>query len=149
MTTIEKQYSIILKKIIEPQTGKKETYGDDLNRLAIKLFGVKMRGVFPSDKIPKLTDLTPYAILNLDKSTESGSHWIAVAKIPEKDTIICYDSFGRCFSKIIPSLKNNGMKIMNTDQDAEQKIKETNCGARCLAFLVCFEQYGWKQAIKI
>jgi hypothetical protein len=149
MTTIEKQYSIILKKIIEPQVGKKETYSDDLNRLAIKLFGVKMRGVFPSDKIPKLTDLTPYAILNLDKSTESGSHWIAVAKIPEKDVIICYDSFGRSFSKIIPSLKNNGMKIMDTNQDAEQKIKETNCGARCLAFLVCFEQYGWKQAIKI
>ena len=88
-------------------------------------------------------------ILNLDKSTEAGSHWIAVAKIDEQsgpydeDTVICYDSFGRDNREIIPDLGRSGNgTVVDTDRDAEQEITETDCGARSIAWLVVLDKYG-------
>ena len=141
-------YNKILNEIIEPLTGDKTTYLDELNGVGKKILGVKFKGVFPSDKIPKLHDLTPYCILNLDKSTESGSHWVALAK--DGTNSILYDSFGRDDKKIIPNLSYSGNgRILNTDKDAEQGILETNCGARCLAWLVFFDNWGAKSAMLI
>ena len=56
-----------MNKKVYPLIGDKTTYLSELLRIGKKLFGVKFKGVFPSDKIPKLNDLSPYAILNLDK----------------------------------------------------------------------------------
>jgi len=143
----EQLYNQILTKQIYPLIGDKSTYMDDLDRVGRKLLGIKFKGVFPSDKIPKLNDLKPYCILNLDKSTESGSHWIALAKIHGKNSSIVYDSFGRSNKKIIPALKNSGNgTIQDTDRDAEQEIVETDCGARCLAWLVLLDKYDVETA---
>ena len=50
-------------------------------------------GVFPSDKIPKPVQFPCSMILNLDKSHQSGSHWVAVSV--DKHRRACYfDSFG-------------------------------------------------------
>ena len=143
----EQLYNEILKKQIYPLVGDKSTYMDDLDRVGRKLLGIKFKGVFPSDKIPKLNDLKPYCILNLDKSTESGSHWISLAKLaenkPYENSSLVYDSFGRSNKKIIPSLQKSGNGIiLDTDRDAEQEITQEDCGARCLAFLVFFDKYG-------
>ena len=147
----EKDAEILYKKIlkdVEGLTGDKTTYLQQLNGVGKKILGVKFKGVFPSDKIPKLHDLTPYCILNLDKSTEPGSHWVALAK-HGKDSIL-YDSFGRDNKQIIPALRYSGNgSIIDTDRDAEQKIKETNCGARCLAWLKFFDEYGAKNSMLI
>jgi hypothetical protein len=143
----EELYNHILKKIVYPQTGDKSTYSNDLDRVGRKLLGIKFKGVFPSDKIPKLNDLKPYCILNLDKSTESGSHWISLAKLVGTRDSIVYDSFGRDNKQIIPDLQYSGNgTIQNTDRDAEQKIEETDCGARCLAWLVLLDNYGLEYA---
>jgi hypothetical protein len=151
----EKIYCNYLKKVIYPLTGKKSTYLSDLLGIGRKLFKVKFKGVFPSDKIPKLNDLSPYCILNLDKSSQSGSHWIALAKLPHlypsgnSDTII-YDSFGRDYKRIIPNIQYSGNgTIKNTDRDKEQKPLQTDCGARCLAWLLVFDNYGSAAAQKI
>lgn len=147
---VEKIYKTILKNIIEPLTGDETTYLNELLGVGKKLFGVKFKGVFPSDKIPKLNDLSPYAILNLDRSKEPGSHWVAIAKNDKDDITLLYDSFGREGNKIIKSLNYSGNgRIVNTDLDAEQKVKETNCGARCLAWLVVCDMYGFENAKKI
>jgi hypothetical protein len=139
----EQLYNHILTKQIYPLVGDKSTYMDDLDRVGRKLLGIKFKGVFPSDKIPKLNDLKPYCILNLDKSTESGSHWISLAKIPNENSSLCYDSFGRNNKKIIPSLQKSGNgTIQDTDRDAEQEITQEDCGARSLGFLVLLDKYG-------
>jgi hypothetical protein len=137
-------YNKVLRDIIEPMTGDNSTYLTQLNGVGHKLFGCKFKGVFPSDKIPKLNDLAPYAILNLDTSKEPGSHWIAIAKYPHENKTIMYDSFGRSDKKIIPTLKNshNGIIYDADSTDVEQKLLETNCGARCLAFLVVYDRWG-------
>ena len=67
-------YNQLLTKIIKQITGYTITYQDELNGIGRKLLGVNFKGVFASDKIPKLNYLTKHCILNLDKSTEPGSH---------------------------------------------------------------------------
>jgi len=142
-------YNEYLKKII-PILGNDTTYLRDLERTGRKLFGVKFKGVYPCDKIPKLNDLSPYCIANLDNSKQGGSHWIGIAKIHGKDECLVYDSFGRCYKKIIPILGHNGNgKIKNTDRDVEQKILENNCGARSMAWLCVYDKKGYKIARSI
>ena len=144
-----KKYNIILKHI-EKHLGKTTTYSDKLHSVGKKLLGVKFKGVFPSDKIPKLNDLSPYCIVNVDNSKEAGSHWMSIVKSNSKSNCILYDSFGRRNTMIIPSLRFSGNgKIIDTDRDAEQKIKEENCGARAISWLVFYDKYGEKNAMKI
>ncbi len=151
-----KKYNTYLNHVYK-LVGDKTTYDSQLADAGRYLFGIKFKGVFPSDKIPRLNDLKSYAILNLDKSTEGGSHWIAIAKVPCKsrdtsgeNTLMIYDSFGWSHRKIIPSLNLSGNgRIKNTDLDSEQDVLETNCGARCLAWLAVFDNFGADAAILV
>lgn len=141
-------YNAILKDIIKPISGDNTTYLSEILGIGKKLLGVKFKGVYPSDKIPKLNDLSPYAVLNLDTSKEKGSHWVAIAK--KNNNTYLYDSFGRRDTQIIPNLQFSGNgKIINTDDDAEQKITQYDCGARCLCFLVFFDKWGADNAMLI
>ena len=142
-----KKYNQILKNV-KKIVGGKTTYLGQLDRASKSIFGGKFYGVYPADKIPKLNDKKKYCILNLDKSTEPGSHWVALAKIG-KNSII-YDSFGRSYTQIIPELKYSGNgRIHNTDQDTEQPLTATDCGARCIAWLKFLDVYGAENALKI
>jgi len=134
-------YNKVLKEVIYPLTGEKTTYLTELNGVGKKMLGVKFKGVFPADKIPKLNDLSPYAVLNLDTSKEPGSHWVAIAK--EGDDTYIYDSFGRTHTKIIKNLSYSGNgRIIDTDRDVEQDLLETDCGARSIAWLVFLDKWG-------
>jgi hypothetical protein len=139
---IEKVYLNNLKDIQNNYTKNSGvTYLDQLDQIGRKIFGNKFRGVFPSDKIPKLNGIKRYCILNLDKSDEPGSHWVALAKLQDGETIF-YDSFGRCHTKIIPNLNLSGNgRIINSEKDREQTTVEENCGQRCLAFLMIVDRY--------
>ena len=140
----EKLYNAYLKQIYK-LIGNKTTYLTQLLGAGKKLLDIKFKGVFPSDKIPKLNDLSPYCILNLDRSNEPGSHWISLAK--DGDRTLIYDSFGRDYKRIIPNIAYSGNgTIANTDKDSEQKISETDCGARSLAWLLLFDKHGWDVA---
>lgn len=143
----EKKAMRIYNKIftlVKKEVGNKLTYGRDLDKVARVFLGSAFVGVFPSDKIPRLNSLRKYAILNLDKSNEGGSHWIAIARTEGRNgKTYVYDSFGRGHTKIIPSLALSGNgRVINSDLDAEQKMHETNCGARSLAWLIVFDRYG-------
>lgn len=143
-----KKYNTILRSV-KKLVGGRTTYLQQLAKAGTKLFGAKFHGVYPSDRIPQLTEHTPYCILNLDRSDQSGSHWIAVAK--SNNDIIVYDSFGRTHKTIIPALGRGfvGGKVIDTDSDCEQNIMATDCGARSLSFLVFFDRYGAKNALLI
>ena len=123
-------------KTFTSMVGGKVTYGNQLDMVAKRAFGDKFVGVFSSDQIPKLTD-GQSAIINLDTSRQPGSHWIAIGKLGPK--IIVYDSFGRKTKQILPKLLAHHI---DTEYDAEQSVDEYNCGARTLAFLYVFHNYG-------
>lgn len=152
--TGEELYDLVLNEIIYPLVGKKITFGRDLTKAGMKLFGKNYMGTFSADEIPDIgkgvtegtiTSKSPlYLIANLDDSDEPGSHWIAIAFDVEKKKIWVYDSFGRDTNKIIPVLakkfgKNN---LRMAEDDSEQMISEEDCGARSLAFLYVFDRYG-------
>ena len=125
--------------------GNKTTYGTDLDKIGKRYLGGKFKGVYPADKIPNLTNERPYCIINTDISTGSGEHWTSLAIVGNKN--IFYDSFARDGVKLIPQLKK--INIINTDDDVEQDVLETNCGQRSLAFLIFLDKYGVDEALKI
>lgn len=154
-------YEKVLRDIILPLLGNKTTLGSDLKKVGMKLFSTKFIGAFPADMIPDLTKKQPYAIINLDDSDLPGSHWIAISRTnccsfrssqlgkcdkrsSARDCILVYDSFGRPTAEILPSLikKVSNAKLLMVDDDPEQGISETNCGARCMAWLYVFDRYG-------
>lgn len=138
-------YNMCLKYIEQNKTGKKTTYSDELDIICREIFGVQFKGIFASDKIPKLSTLAPYCILNLDRSGEPGSHWVALAKY-NKGAML-YDSFGRDDTTIIKDLRFSGNgKIIDTQSDAEQTLIQQNCGARCIAWLLVFHDLGAESA---
>lgn len=138
-------YDTILKTV-ESIIGNTTTYQGQLDELASKLFGKRYKGSHSSDRIPHLTN-KQCAIINLDPHDLPGSHWVAIYK--DSDELCVYDSFGRKTSQILPSAKEGNGKTVDADYDAEQKIKESNCGARALAWLVYIDEYGAKEALKI
>lgn len=140
-------YKTLLLKV-EKKLGNETTFSNDLYNVAKSLLGNKFSGIFTADKLPRLTKIQPYAIVNLDSSWEEGSHWIALAKSGKK--IVFYDSFGRPSKSILPLLKGGSeTTIINTEDDAEQEIQETNCGQRSIAWLLLFDKYGDKIALQV
>jgi len=137
-------YKSLLKNIAEPILTDQSTYSTDLTRVGKQLLGDDFVGVFAADKIPSMSN-GRYAIVNLDKTGQAGSHWVALAK--SNNNTLMYDSFGRKNIKILPSAITSGNgKIIDTDKDAEQRISEYNCGARVIAWLLLHKYWGPKMA---
>lgn len=142
----EKYYQKALKQM-EKLVGNKTTYGKQLKYWANQLFDDRFIGVFASNTLPKRLKANQMLIVNLDEIDEPGSHWICVVK-SKNNTILAYDSFGRSIEQIIPSLKQKykKSKVKSTERDSEQTIRESNCGARCLAFLKVYNDLGFEYA---
>jgi len=152
----ESLYANIYKDVVS-RIGDKTTFASQLDGIGHEMLKVKFKGVFASDNIPRLNDLKPYCILNLDKSGEPGSHWISLAKIPDgknvngvKSRSLIYDSFGRGHKSIICQVSYSGNgRIIDSDRDVEQGITETSCGARSMAWLILLDRHGWEIAREI
>jgi hypothetical protein len=115
---------------------KGSTYNSDLDVVGKHLWPAEWSGVCPSDKYqPRQTK--PYAIINVDKSNEPGSHWMAIC-----DGLV-YDSFGRKTSSLVDI-----EHLADTDPDAEQDAAEENCGQRCLAWIWVYDKLG-REAAKL
>lgn len=138
----EEIYERILKEMYK-KVGKKTTYSDTLHKCGKRLWSTKFKGVYSADTLPSLAK-GQLCIANLDKSWESGSHWVGIGK-DKSGTTLVYDSFGRDIYQILPEL-SRFTNVRSTEQDAEQEDEETDCGARCLAFLYILNKYGKKYA---
>jgi hypothetical protein len=136
-------YNKKLKKL--PQ---RATYLTELTIIGKRTFGENYHGTYPSDQIPSLKP-RQCCILNLDKSSEPGSHWVALARGNSTECYV-YDSFGRRGVDLIPALNwSLSGRVIDSDRDAEQHVSESNCGARCLAWLHVLYTKGVKIALNI
>lgn len=129
------------KQIVKYLKHGNTTYSDELEKLGKKLFGNKFKGVFASDQIPQLKN-TEMAIVNLDKSNEPGSHWVAIYK--SNNNIWIYDSFGRSTYSILPNLKKSGNgNVKEADNDPEQfGTKSEECGQLSISWLCVADKHG-------
>lgn len=94
--------------------------------------------------LKKLRQLKSRQCLVINTTDAPGEHWCAAYRFP-KGTLF-YDSFGRSFQELF-GRKPKG--LWNTEDDAEQLIKEYNCGARVLAWLLVCIHGGQKAAENI
>ena len=115
----------------------------DIIRLVQHLKIPDFRGVFMRDTLPDKPREKECGILNLNKSSEPGSHWVAFFK--DGDKRIYFDSFGQVVpSELSKYLKtstefNEDKSDIQRNTDIVQK-NETICGhqlefmtfARCL-----------------
>lgn len=140
-----------IMKALRRDLGNGITDSVQLTKLGKRLFGKKYKGTFPCDQVGRLTRATPYAIVNLDNSTKGGSHWVAVAKAKKGGGVIVYDSFGRPSKRIfrIAKVFGAGVRVVDTDPDAEQQDKEENCGLRSMSWLYLLDKWGEDVAMLI
>lgn len=91
-------------------------------------------GVFPCDKIPLIKSIPCCLIVNEDKSTETGTHWLAMY-IHDYNNCEFFDSFGR--STQIKNIRNFLRNFKNVNRTARQvqSAWSTVCGQHCLYFL--------------
>ena len=123
-------YGMILRDVIGEMGSNYTTSASELSRYMRSKLGGAYRGTFPASKKPVLNDKRPYAIVNT-KDRGMG-HWLGMLWTPQG--IIVYDS----------------LAIDGTiDDDAEQRIAETNCGQRVAAWLLFANKYGAEEAMKI
>lgn len=144
---MEKKINILFqdyyKQIVKYLKHDETTNNDELNKLGKKIFGEKFKGVFSSDRIPEFKS-KEMAIVNLDGSNKSGSHWVAFYK--ENNNLWIYDSFGRSVYSILPVLKKYRGNIREADDDPEQTTSEKNCGHLSMAWLCVAHFHGVKLA---
>ena len=125
---------------------KHSTGTNELNKIGKALFGNKYLGTYPQDQLPDeiyydCGNMSLYAIVNVDSAGSRGSHWVAVAGMPNSEEIMIFDSFGRKSDTLLPLLARGG-GVIDTEYDKEQKKYELSCGQFSMAWLMFFEKYG-------
>ena len=111
----------------------------DIIKLVQHLKIPDFRGVFMRDTLPDKPREKECGILNLNKSSEPGSHWVAFFK--DGDKRIYFDSFGQVVtSELSKYLKTStefseDKPVIQRNTDVVQKENETICGHLCLYVL--------------
>ena len=141
----EKKYNVILKRVIKEMGHDDITNNHELQEYCDKHIP-KFTSVEGYDRMPQLKS-GQSAIINLDDSKGPGSHWVAVFRLGRD--LIVYDSFGRESKKILSKLKTGGLRVRDSDYDAEQGELQNSCGQRSVAWLIFCNKYGVDSALLI
>ena len=123
--------------LIQKDIGIGETDNIQLQKYIDKIGLSKFLGIYAWDTIPTMIN-NQSCIVNLDKSTESGSHWISLYKY--KNKIYMYDSFNR---------KISDFRKVDIDKNMYQKNRQTDCGQRSIAFLTLVQIIGLYDTLKL
>ena len=60
----------------------------------------------------------------------------------DNGTLVYYDSYARSKSKLSVYWKNRKMINANTTDRDQSYNRESNCGQRCIAWLILIKRYG-------
>lgn len=105
-------------------------------------------GTYPADFLKYLPANLPKEfgfIMNLDKSSKPGSHWIAVyIDTLHNNSIEYYDSFGReptkdfmkQIKKLIDRIEPNTYLKMKINRIQDQNVNSSNCGFFCMRWIL-------------
>jgi hypothetical protein len=130
--------------LLLPYLGEKATYDYQLNDIGKTLFKDKFRGVMPMSQTPILED-DQCCIVN------TNAHWVALYF--KNGILYIYDSFGRKYKKLFNNILKDKYplrnKIVQTDNDAEQNMKDETCGVFCLSWLCVVYNLGIDKALLI
>lgn len=108
----------------------------DLIRYAKQLNIPNFRNVYMRDNLPKKPYKYESAIINLDSSNGSGTHWVGYKK--EDNRVTYFDSFGNLppCPELIKYFKIGNPNIeIEYNYRRQQGFDSVICGHRCLSFL--------------
>lgn len=109
-------------------------YDSELVNYVKKLKIPHFRGVFMRDALPLKPKVNECAIVNLDISKNSGTHWVAYIK--RKNYINYFDSFGALKPpKELVNYLGKNIKIFYNN-NKYQNYDQSNCGHLCIEFLI-------------
>jgi len=95
-------------------------------------------GTYPLDLLPeKQLKQRPCAlIVNTDKSTKPGEHWVAIF-LSDNGSAEYFDSFGLMpiHNEILMFLRKNKIKNLIYNSNQIQSITSNTCGAYCVLFV--------------
>ena len=124
---------------VQRYLGDTTTTGEQLDELGRKIFKGRWKGVFSKDTVPKSRQLsrrgTQFMVVNTEPSSGSGEHWVAL--VSKDGRLYGYDSYGRKVKDLL-GLRRNVTESDTTDR--EQAIRQKNCGARVMAWLILFSE---------
>lgn len=121
-----------------PRNQHKGTDGVELDAFCREHFPHQFKGVFAADTYPQ--DMSDgFYIINTDPFKLPGEHWTAVANG------LFYDSFDRKSTKLFPEVL---LPTTGKNKNTAQVASESNCGERCLAFFVIYNEFGPAAASK-
>lgn len=111
----------------------------EIEQLAHKIPQIKQNfvGVFALDEIPQFFRTPAGLVVNLDRSSEAGSHWISLW-LDQNSKAFYFDSL----AQKVPSLISQRFKIVDKMKRAVQPIMSTGCGFYCLLFLFLKNTHG-------
>ena len=101
-----------------------------LNKVGKILFGDLFVGVYPSSRMPILTN-GQMCIINTDN--KKGVHWIACYRYNNKT--YTYDSFSRDVKSLSPFWKKKHSWI-NANSDRDQSFSSSLCGQISMSWLI-------------
>lgn len=90
------------------------------------------RGVFCLNELPKKVQRNEIAVINLDRSSGSGTHWVTYVK--RGKCVYYYDSFGNLQPPKQLKKYFTSCKILY-NYEANQTYTSVNCGHLCLQFI--------------
>ena len=111
----------------------------DLLELVKYLKVPNFRGVFMRDTLPDTPHDKECGVVNFNKSSEPGSHWVAYYK--DGDERIYFDSFGQVApTEIQKYLKSeeefrDNKPVIQRNTDIVQKVNTKICGQLCVYVL--------------
>ena len=113
----------------------------ELEKYASELKIPHFRGVYMKDTLPtRPPQKTECGIVNMNKMSQAGSHWVCYAKFPHSVSIY-FDSFGqnvleevKRYLKTEREFKNN-LPVIARNTDVVQRINTHVCGHLCLFVL--------------
>jgi hypothetical protein len=91
-----------------------------------------MLGVFPSDMLPKITHVPAALIVNLDPSTETGSHWVSLYFDKRCEY---FDSYGRKPEILESYILANSLKYTFNNKQVQSPLTSI-CGQMCIYLLI-------------
>lgn len=124
--------------LMHQRLGKTETDNFQLEQTGKELFGDDWRGVYAADDLPPQEGYSYCWIVNVDDRKDGGSHWLGCYTQTPRSTPLVFDSFARDLKQLMgPDFFG-----VPTEDDVDQKITETDCGQRSLAFLMICHKHG-------
>ena len=119
-----------------PRNQHDGTSGEELDNICRMQFGDYFKGIYAANTHPK--DMSEgFFIINTDPFSLPGTHWTAVAGVPPD--VVFYDSFDRKSTQLFPEVV---LPSTGSNSEVRQRIRESNCGERCVAFLTCVSEFG-------